>query len=401
MGRKTTLFIVVSAIMALMLVALVACAAPSPEEKPPVKIALITPTTGASVSVGDDMTRGFKLAIKQFNEKGGILGGREVEGLIYDEVMTVEGAVASAKKAIVVDKVKGITGLYASHTGLAVMEVAREYQVPYLPVCESPKLITEGYYGLVKPSIAMEDSDRNVPAWAEAMGVKTAVLVFPDLEFAHDTEQIYRKAWDQPESPVKLLDVIYHPYGKPDLSIEIAKAVGLEPDFLYTEQVADSTILQAMKLAHELGYEGIQKMCWGVITPIHIATAGEYAEGVWMNHHYLPDPDVPANREYMELCQKEYGKYAVTFEEYVYEGTNILLLGMDKAGTDTDLEKITEGMHTAEWMTPRGEPLEVLPNGQVVVSRAAFAQVRGGKIVLVEYFPIPREVLERPRKSGK
>ena len=47
-----------------------------------VKIWLATWTEGPALRAGRAYTRAFKTAIKYVNDRGGILGGREVEGVI-------------------------------------------------------------------------------------------------------------------------------------------------------------------------------------------------------------------------------------------------------------------------------------------------------------------------------
>ena len=80
------------------------------EEKGPVKIGLATWTEGPALRGGRSYTRAFKTAISYINDRGGILGGRKVVGVITSQGMSGETAKAAALKLVLKDKVKALIG---------------------------------------------------------------------------------------------------------------------------------------------------------------------------------------------------------------------------------------------------------------------------------------------------
>src|SRR5579872_1985652 len=70
------------------------------QDKPNVKIAAIVPISGAGAFDGQLGLEGMKAMAEAINAKGGILGGRKLELVIYDDKGTPEEGVSAAKRAI-------------------------------------------------------------------------------------------------------------------------------------------------------------------------------------------------------------------------------------------------------------------------------------------------------------
>src|SRR3989442_1405659 len=79
-------------------------------QKPPVRIGLATQTEGPALRDGRAYTRAFKTAIAYINERGGILGGRKVEGVIVPQGLTGEAAKAAALRLAQRERVKALIG---------------------------------------------------------------------------------------------------------------------------------------------------------------------------------------------------------------------------------------------------------------------------------------------------
>ena len=76
--------------------------------KGPIKIALIEPMSGPYAAVGQDMLASLKFYVDQINKKGGILNGRKLEVVPFDNAMKAEKTTELLRKAID-DGIKFIT----------------------------------------------------------------------------------------------------------------------------------------------------------------------------------------------------------------------------------------------------------------------------------------------------
>ena len=73
-----------------------------------IKIGVVTPLTGTYAGIGQQVKWGIDLAVKEINDKGGILG-RKVEAMYEDEEANPNVAVQKAEKLFQVSKIDFLT----------------------------------------------------------------------------------------------------------------------------------------------------------------------------------------------------------------------------------------------------------------------------------------------------
>ena len=95
-------------------------------QQPPVKIAAIVPISGAGAFDGQLALEGMQAMAEVINAKGGVLGGRKLELVVYDDKGTPEEGVSAAKRAMEQDKVDLIVGGWFSAVALSMKEETRD-----------------------------------------------------------------------------------------------------------------------------------------------------------------------------------------------------------------------------------------------------------------------------------
>ena len=70
------------------------------KEKDTIKIAVIEPMSGPVASIGLDLIEGLEFHAKRINEAGGVLGGRLIEIIAYDNAMMAEKTIQQLRKVI-------------------------------------------------------------------------------------------------------------------------------------------------------------------------------------------------------------------------------------------------------------------------------------------------------------
>jgi ABC-type branched-subunit amino acid transport system substrate-binding protein len=105
----------------------------------PIKIGALVPTTGDLAAYGPPVNNGAKLAAKDINAAGGILG-RKVEIILRDTQTNPTAAVDAAKKLVDIDNVVAITGALSS--GVTI-PVATSVSIPSKIVQISPASTSE------------------------------------------------------------------------------------------------------------------------------------------------------------------------------------------------------------------------------------------------------------------
>ena len=364
-------------------------------DKPPIKIGVIYWQRGGVLSFGKRLFGGAHLAAKQINDKGGILGGRMIETLDYDEGFSAEEGVASVKKALA-DGCEAIVGFNDSTAGLAAQAYTREKGVILTTTGAGTRLLTKGSYpGYFRSGFMCQASDRARARWVEEMGYKTVVHLAVDSKYCIDALEDYRSVWDRPGSPVKLKAAIWVPYGANEMRLETTKAIGYRPDFIFTNTWGNDLIISMAQTIKELGFKNPWTICYDVMADDLVEALGPLGDGSWHAFNWLHDPSIPENEAFYQAYKKMHpDKEPCGFTESAYEGMWITALAIDAAGGTDNLTKYDKALMTVDWVTPRGQKVEILPNRESFHPVWSNAQLKGGKwtnkkpmkIIKTDYF---------------
>ena len=390
------IFVIASAVLVIALLAGwgVGCkASPAATEQGPIKIGFIGPLTGFASADGLLMQANFDMAVKLINEKGGIIGGRKIETSYYDDQASSAEAVKVTTKAIVNDKVKAIVGYWEATCGIAGKDVCKKYLLPLDVAISGPiQIVTEGYHGCIQTGaapyalFALPDI-----YWMEKNNIKTVSILGEDVEFAHEVVNSLHKRWDVSGSPVKILEEVWHPAGKSDLTGEVTKLISHNPEAIVVESYTAPSTMAASKALHDLGYSGLRYQEQIARLPM-LAALGDNAEGSVTGVFFTEDPTIPANEEYCRLFRQNAPASLVgdvcQVGSLTYDGTMILLLSMDKAGTDSDNEKIWAAEQNLDYTTCSGDKAKFSPEGRLLEPRGFMVQIKGGKVVVIDQYPI-------------
>jgi len=113
----------------LVIISVVGCAKPAPEEIPPIKIGALIPYTGPGANTAQALDDALDLAL---DEAGWEVMGRKIILISEDETVDPAVAVAKAKKLVEQDKVDVILGAMLGHTSQAVAVWSAAVGVPVI-----------------------------------------------------------------------------------------------------------------------------------------------------------------------------------------------------------------------------------------------------------------------------
>ena len=146
MKKLTAILLIVA-----MMLTLGACSKKSDDATGPIKIGVVGARTGESSLWGDVMYHTVQLLADEVNENGGLLGGRKIELLSYDNRDDAVETTNVARKAILNDGVCAFIGCEASSTTIALVDVATEYKVPVISTMATNTKVTMTDDGKVRP----------------------------------------------------------------------------------------------------------------------------------------------------------------------------------------------------------------------------------------------------------
>ena len=134
-----------------MIVTLGACGKKADDANGPIKIGVVGARTGESSLWGDVMYHTVQLLADEVNENGGLLGGRQIQIMSYDNRDDAVETTNVARKAILNDGVCAFIGCEASSTTIALVDVATEYKVPVVSTMATNTKVTMTDDGKVRP----------------------------------------------------------------------------------------------------------------------------------------------------------------------------------------------------------------------------------------------------------
>ncbi len=154
----------------------------SMDEAPPITIGLITDLSGRFVTFGKDINVATTLAVEAINNAGGVNGS-----MLQIEVIDTGGEPDQAViglRELVDEGVFAVSGPLSSGEAEVLFVQAAQLGIPLITGTANKEGITELGEGWAFRNTATNTALYSValPAWAEAYGVETAVLVYDEAE---------------------------------------------------------------------------------------------------------------------------------------------------------------------------------------------------------------------------
>ena len=149
--KKGFLKAAATTLMTVLLAASVAgCGGSSSKE---IKIGLLNEMTGGNATIGTAAANGAKLAIKEINANGGLLG-KQIKAVVADNKSEPSESANAMTKLLTQDNVIAVTGTFSSSNAIAAASVAEANKKPYLVAgATNPKVTVDEKTKTVKKYI--------------------------------------------------------------------------------------------------------------------------------------------------------------------------------------------------------------------------------------------------------
>ena len=229
-------------------------------------------------------------------------------------------------------------------------------------------------------------------------------------------------SWKKLGAPYKKLgETITYPFGSPDITTAVSKAVSYKPDLIFTSTWSEVGIPREGKALREIGYQGmwVPDLTLGVKQDI-TESAPDIMESVIALFRYIsggmydtkkihkgfPDwlPEGvrcnnPHNREMVKDFMDTYGYVPTTPVNQTYTEMMIVCKAINAVGKEkSKLDELLEAAHSLDYVTLRGEKLQITDLGQVVDSSHYIVQAQDGKVVVKERIPHYLDYIASPEE---
>lgn len=302
--------------------------------------------TGATAAYGTPMSEAAKLAVKQQNEAGGLLG-LEVEYAEYDNKSDLTES-ASVATRLAEEGVSAVVGPAPSGDVKAQIPVLEKAEIPNIAPAATVDNITLDDQGNVLDyffRVCFADSYQGTAAALYAshtLGGKTAIVVTDQssdysLGLTDAFVETFEAAGGQVVAQESLLA------GESDFSAVLTTLLTLEYDVLYLPIYYTEAGL-FIKQARELGLDQPILGGDGFHSPTLVELAGAAnASEVYFTSHFYAVSDSEVVKEFVDSYTAEYGKEPDTFAALGYDATNLIFDAIERAGS-SDPKAIQEAL---------------------------------------------------------
>jgi len=268
----------------------------------PVKIFGLVELSGTGATSGTNFDNGIKLAVKEINAAGGILG-RQVEYTSSDTQTNPAIAKALAQKAV--DQgAYVVMGPVFSGSIIVSMAETRRAEIPNFTGGEAANITQQGNPYIFRTSFTQSTAMPKVARYIkDQVKAKNVAMIWVNNDFGKGGRDVIMKALDA--QGIKVAADIPTDPGQIDMSGAVLKAKQANADalFVYTNEE------EAARLLRELRKQGFDKPVIGetVLTSQKvIELAGEAANGAAAHVGLTADAPEATVRAFDEKFQKEY-----------------------------------------------------------------------------------------------
>jgi branched-chain amino acid transport system substrate-binding protein len=358
----------------------------------PIKIGVNGPFTGGSSSMGVSMRDGVRLAAKEINDAGGVMG-RKIELVERDDEAKNERGVQIAQELVNKEKVTAVVGYINTGVALASQRFFQEAKIPVMNNVATGSLVTHQFDKEPENYVFRNAAHDSIQA---PMIVEEAV-----------TRRGYRKVAILADS------TNYGQLGRADLETAL-KAKGVTPVAVEKFNVKDVDMTAQLLKAKEAGAEavltygigpelaqianGMTKLGWKV--PLigswtlsmanYIDNAGPGGEGARMPQTFIQEPTNPKRQSFIISYLKTFNPKNARMDSPVsaaqgYDSIYLLAAAIKQANS-TDGPKIKAALEDLKTpvegvVTTYNKPFSKTDHEAITANIPVFGEVKAGKVV--------------------
>jgi branched-chain amino acid transport system substrate-binding protein len=347
----------------------------------PARVGAIVSRSGAASSYGDQVARGFDLAVEQLNAAGGV-DGRTLELLYRDDSTNPDIGLAALRGLVEGEHVSTVLGAVSSTVTLRLAPYCERQRVVLISPTASASQLTEAgdYIFRTVPSDVLEGA--SMADFARDLGLEHVVILAVDNDYGASLAQAFTDRLKA--SGGNVVASLKFPEGDAKaIADAVAMLPGLEPWGLYIPAYAGD-LATALGLLRETRVRPIVLGTSAAASEV-IRAAGPAAENlVFPMSSFDAHADSAEVRSFAEAFSARYGTEPEVYAARGYDTVRVLAAAVTLAGS-WDADKLHDALlHIDNYEGVTGR-LAFDQNGDVVQYPRLFI-VRGGQFVAYDRF---------------
>jgi len=303
-----------------------------------IKIGLLNEMTGGNATFGTSSANGAKMAFKEINAKGGVLG-KQIVAVIADNKSEPSESANAMTKLATQDGVVAVTGVFASSNAIAASSVAEATKTPFLAV------------GATNPKVTMDEKTQKVKDYTfrvcfidpfqgtvganfvlNTLKLKRAVmLVDNSSDYSKGLVAFFKEAFTKGGGSV-LTEEAYLQKDQ-DFKAVLTKVKALNAEVIYAPGYYEE-VGKIVKQARELGITAPIIGGDGWDSPKLVELGGAAAlNNTYFTNHYSVDDNSPASKAFVDAYKKEYGQAPDALAVLGYDAAKLLIDAIQRANS--------------------------------------------------------------------
>jgi branched-chain amino acid transport system substrate-binding protein len=321
-------------------------------EQPKLKVGLMLPYTGTYAALGNSITNGFKLAAA---ERGGKLGGREIEYFTVDDESDPAKAPENTNKLIKRDEVDVLIGTVHSGVAIGMAKIARETNTLMIDPNAGADEITGA---LCAPNIFRTSFSNWQPGYATGKVMadkkhKTAVTLTWKYAAGQQMVDGFKEAFEKGGG--KVMQEMTLPFPTVEFQPFLTEIAALKPDAVFVF-FAGGGAVKFVKDYAAAGLKGkIPLYGTGFLTDGTLEAQGADAQGIITALHYADGLNTPKDNAFRAAYKKAHNVDPDVYAVQGYDAAQLLAVGLQAVKGDTSKkEEMYKAMGAAKIVSPRG-----------------------------------------------
>jgi branched-chain amino acid transport system substrate-binding protein len=326
--------------------ALVAALGAAQASAEPIDVGLLLTLSGPPAALGEHVRDGFKLALDQ---KGGKLGGFDVNLIVVDDELKPDVAVDKARALVERDGADIVVGTVFSNVLMAVAKPILEAGVVLVSPNAGPApLAGRGCQPHFFSASYQNDANHAVLGQhAQDAGYKRIVLMAPNYQAGKDGMAGVKRHFQG-----EVVEEIFTQLGQLDFSAELARIAAAQPDAIYAFMPGG----MGVNLVKQYAQAGLTIPFLSAFTvdETTLPATQDAALGLFGGAQWARDLDNPTNKAFVEGFEAAYGHAPSLYASQGYDAALLLDAALAQAGT-AEADALSAALKGVSMETSRGE----------------------------------------------
>ncbi len=313
-----------------------------------IKIGMVYELTGSTASYGTSAANGAKLAFKEVNAAGGVLG-KQLQIITADNKGEPSESANAMTKVITQDRVVAVTGFTVSSCGIAGSVVAEDNKIPFVAAATvNPKVTMDERTGKVKNytfrACFIDSFQGTVAANFALTSLKAnnaAILIDNSSDYSKGLSAVFKEVFTAKGGKIAAEQAYLQK--DQDFKSTLTAIKAQNPELIYIPGYYED-VGKIIKQARELGITVpiLGGDAWDSPKLAELGGAQALNNTYFTNFYSVEDKN-PVSNAFIEAYKKEYGQLPDSMAAMGYDAANLLVDAIKRANS-TDSAKIREAL---------------------------------------------------------